>query len=204
MAKQVTAAELRLLDPKRFNREYYDWREYALSYDWWETVEDEFRLECKSLGIRVDGIQFSMSYSQSDNAVFMGRIDVADAMKNMKLNEKYLALYLAVRDDGSYAMAIASHRGNIQTSMDCYPNQTAPSGVFSDLAQEDWEDLIDNQMVESDLEEEIQKYATTLCHKLYHKLRDEYEHRTSEDSFIESCECNEVTFTLETEDEIYP
>jgi hypothetical protein len=36
---------------------------------------------------------------------------------------------------------------------------------------------------------------------LYRELRDEYEHLTSEESFIESCECNEITFE-ENEDEV--
>jgi hypothetical protein len=39
------------------------------------------------------------------------------------------------------------------------------------------------------------------CSKLYRELRDEYEHLTSEESFIESCECNEITFE-ENEDEV--
>lgn len=200
--KQVTAAELKLLDPKRFDREYRDWYEYAVNYDWWENVEDEFRQDCDALGIRVDGVQFSISYSQGDNATFNGRIDVATFMEHSKLNEKYLALYLAVRDDGSYAMANTSHRGTLQTSLESYANQTAPSGVFSDLAQQDWEDLLDAQIVEADLEEAIQEYATDLCHGLYYKLREEYEALTSEEAFIDSCECNEITFTLEIEDEI--
>jgi hypothetical protein len=38
-----------------------------------------------------------------------------------------------------------------------------------------------------------------ISRQIYRDLRNEYEHLTSEESFIESCECNDVTF--ETEDE---
>lgn len=200
--REVTATELQTLDPKRFDRECWEWREHALDYHWWESIEDGFKADCMALNIRVDGIQFDLSYSQSDNASFTGRVELAEFMEHTKLNEEYLALYLAVKDDGSYVLASTSHRGNRQISMECYPFQTAPSGVFSDLPQEAWEALIYEQEQAANLHDAVQEYIATLCRELYLKLRDEYEYATSDESFIEHCECNDVTFTLETEDEI--
>lgn len=198
----ITATELQTIDPKRFDRECQEWREYALDYHWWESVEEGFTVDCKAQGIRVDGIQFDLSYSQGDIASFNGRVDLAEFMTHTKMNEKYLALYLAVKDDGSYARVSSSHRGNRQVDIECYPNQTAPSGVFSDLPQIAWEALIDEQEREAGLEKAVQTHIASLCRELYLKLRDDYEYLTSDASFIEHCECNDVTFTLETEDEI--
>lgn len=198
----ITATELQTIDPKRFDRECQEWREYALDYHWWESVEEGFMVDCKAQGIRVDGIQFDLSYSQRDSASFNGRVDLAEFMTHTKMNEKYLGLYLAVKDDGSYARVSSSHRGNRQVDVECYPNQTAPSGVFSDLPQIAWEALIDEQEREAGLEKAVQTHIASLCRELYLKLRDDYEYLTSDESFIEHCECNDVTFTLETEDEI--
>ena len=46
----------------------------------------------------------------------------------------------------------------------------------------------------------LQAYVDNISHQLYRDLRDEYEHLTSEESFIESCECNDVTFEIEGEE----
>lgn len=198
----VTATQLQTIDPKRFDRECWEWREHALDYHWWESVEEDFTVYCKAQGIRVDGIQFGLSYSQGDSASFNGRVDLAEFMAHTKMNEEYLALYLAVKDDGSYARVSSSHRGNRQVDIECYPLQTAPSGVFSDLPQLAWEALLYEQEQDVNLQDAVQKYIAALCHELYIKLRDDYEYLTSDTSFIEHCECNDVTFTLETEDEI--
>jgi len=48
-------------------------------------------------------------------------------------------------------------------------------------------------------ENELQSYVDEVCNNLYRMLRDEYEHLTSEEAFIDSCECNEITFEIEGE-----
>jgi hypothetical protein len=123
-------------------------------------------------------------------------------MKHHKLDEQYLALYLAAKDDGSYIRISTSHHGNMWTGdNNMWGNQTAPSGVFKDLPQTDWEDLVDAQIGEAGIEDEVLKWCQDLAHDLYVSLRDEYEYRTSEESFIESCECNEITFEIDLEEE---
>jgi len=166
-----------------------------------EHIQEEFKEACLPLGIRVDTIGYCISHSQGDGAHFDGRIDVAKYMKTHKLDEKYLALYLAVQDDGSYINVSTTHRGNMQVNdWNMYPNQTAPSGVFKDLPQEAWEELIDEQADAAGLDDAVIKWCRELAHDLYINLRDEYEWRTSEESFLESCECNEITFEVEWEE----
>jgi hypothetical protein len=43
----------------------------------------------------------------------------------------------------------------------------------------------------------MQDYVDDISRQLYRDLRDDYEHMTSEESFIESCECNDITFEIE-------
>jgi coenzyme F420-reducing hydrogenase alpha subunit len=87
-----------------------------------------------------------------------------------------------------------------------YGNQTAPSGVFANLDQLAWEELIDEQEREADLATAVVEFCKELAAELYKDLEAEYEHLTSKESFIESCDCNEVLFDIEIEgeeDEIY-
>ena len=81
-----------------------------------------------------------------------------------------------------------------------WANQTAPSGVFSDLPQTDWEELVDAQADAADMEDSVLTWCKDLAHELYINLRDEYEWRTSKEAFLESCECNEITFEVEWEE----
>jgi hypothetical protein len=164
-------------------------------------IKDDFKERCEPLGIRVDDIRYCTSYSQGDGAAFSGRVDIPRCMELHNLDEKYLALYLAVKDDGSYVTIGLSHRDNmVVNDWNMWANQTAPSGVFSDLPQADWEELVDSQIDAADMEGEVLTWCKDLAADLSKDLRDEYEWRTSEESFLESCECNDITFEVEWEE----
>ena len=196
--RTVTAQELITLDVSRFDDEYNKWLGYCMDGDDMEHIKDDFTERCGQIGIRVDNIGYCISYSQGDGAHFDGRVDVTTFMEHTKLDERYLALYLAVKDDGSYVNVSTTHHGNMQVNdWNMWANQTAPSGVFKDLPQEDWEDLVDAQTDEADIEAKVLELCKDLANDLYDSLRDEYEWRTSEESFIESCECNDITFEVE-------
>jgi len=196
--RTVTAQELITLDVSRFHDEYNKWLGYCMDGDDMEFIKDDFTERCGQIGVRVDNIGYCISYSQGDGAHFDGRVDVTTFMEHTHLVERYLALYLAVKDDGSYVNVSTTHRGNMQVNdWNMWANQTAPSGVFKDLPQEDWEDLVDAQTDEADIEAKVLEFCKDLANDLFASLQDEYEHRTSEESFIESCECNDITFEVE-------
>ena len=200
--KTVTSKELQTLHPKRFQEEYSNWREYALDYDWWEYVFEGFIEDVRPFGVTIgpNDLCFSLGYSQSDYAAFTGRIDVADYMQEKGWDETYPALYLAVKDCGDYA-TVSERRSHGRVNYDgaCIGN-TYPAGVFQHLESEAWDELVSEQYYAAGLEDELQSYVDEVCNDLYDRLRDEYEHLTSEESFIESCECNEITFEIEEED----
>ena len=204
--KTVTAQELKAQDPKRFEREYYKWLGYAHDYDWWDCIEDDFKIVMGVPGVRVDRIFFSLSYSQGDYAGFSGRIDVARWMANVKHSkdetyaEAFPALYIAVVQDGTYAVVSESHRNRCCVDYCTSIEYTDPEGVFQFLEDGAWHELLRQQEADSDLEAELVEWVNNKAHDLYRQLRDEYESISSEAAFIESCDCNEVQFEIETEE----
>jgi len=196
----LTAKELQAADPKRFQKEYLAWTNYALDYNWWDYMEETFKTDASNEGIDVQRIYFSLSYSQGDYASFEGQINVAEWMEAKGYDETYPALYLAVKDYGEYAsVSDRTNRGgwprvNLDGNV---VGNTNPEGIFAGLDQDAWDALVYEQFDAAGLEDEMQSFVEDVCRTLYRDLRDEYEHLTSEQSFIESCECNEITFETE-------
>lgn len=201
--KQVTAKELKELDPKRFEHEYNKWLQYAHDYEWWDCIEQMFTDRMAAHGARVDKIYFSLSHSQGDYAGFEGRLDVSKWMHHFKhdaertLAEAFPALYVAVVQDGAYVIITSNHRRRADLEYRCHIEYTEPEGVFQHLDEEAWRDLVDEQESDSDLEANVQAWVDARCDELYHELRKDYEYISSHESFIESCECNDVTFEVE-------
>jgi hypothetical protein len=164
-------------------------------------VYEGFREDVRPFGVTVgsNDMHFGLGYSQSDYAAFTGRIDIAAYMQAKGWDVEYPALYLAVKDCGDYATVSDRQRhGRVNYDGACIGN-TYPAGVFKNLDQGAWDELVEEQYYAAGLEDEMQSYVDEVCKDLYDRLRDEYEHLTSEESFIESCECNEITFEIEGE-----
>jgi hypothetical protein len=199
----LSASELQSSDPKRFQKEYSKWAEYALDYDWWDGIEENFKHDVAAEGITVERIYFNLSYSQGDYASFEGQINVAEWMEAKGYDETYPALYLAVKDYGEYAsVSDRTNRGGwprVNFDGTCVGN-TEPAGIFAGLENEDWDELVCEQHDAAGIEDELQSTVEAMCRKLYSDLQAECEHLTSEESFIESCECNDVTFEIEDEE----
>lgn len=199
----VTAQELQTLDPKRFQKEYLSWTEYSIDYDWWDYMQDRLKENTAIDGVRVEKIEFCLSYSQGDYATFVGSIDVAMWMEantygGQTYAERFPALFLAAQDYGDDAKVTTWQQSNARVNYDGQlVGNTYPSGIFSALDQEAWDELVEEQMDDAGLEQALQDYVDNISAELYTDLRDEYEHLTSEESFIESCKCNDITFEIE-------
>ena len=207
--KHLTVRQLRELDPKRFEKEYWDWTSYAFEHEWWDCVEQEFTDRMAAVGVRVERIYFSLSYSQGDHAGFVGRVDISMWMHHNKYDkdqtyaEAFPALYLATVQDGSYVVVAAGRRSRPETDYHSHVENTDPEGIFQHLDGDAWEELVTDQEADADLASNITEWLRGQYQELYDDLRHEYDHLSSEESFIESCECNEVTFEVEVEDEIH-
>jgi hypothetical protein len=162
-------------------------------------MEECFKNDMANKGVSVSRIYFSVSYSQSDYATFEGSISVDEWMAYKGYDETYPALYLAAKDYCEFARVSTTNRGGWpRVNLDGYiVGNTYPSGIFTGLDREAWDELIEEQFSAAGLEDEMQSFVEDECRQLYRDLRDEYEHLSSEQSFIESCECNEITFETE-------
>jgi len=205
---ELTAQQLKELDPKRFERELYRWQEHCLWDEWYETIEQEFTDEMAAHGVQVDRIAFNGFYSQGSYACFDGKINVHKWMATeiyddgQTYAEAFPALYLAAEQDRSTVFVSSTHRGNASLSFEAAFDQTQPTGIFQHLDEDAWHELVVQQDDASNRESNIRWFIESKNNKLFKQLQDEYEHLTSEESFLESCECNEVTFNLENDDEV--
>lgn len=205
----ISAKTLKQLDPRRFDREYSKWVEWQWEDEWYvEDAKDFFCNKYKLKGIDIDELHYNISYSQGDYGSFSGRVYLADWMLATQTcpdgptyAERYPALYLACDLDGSYMNITGedSRRGWRADFRESWGG-VGPCGIFANLPEEDWDQLVEEQAYEADLETEIRKYCQSIGGEIYSMLRDSYEASTSEDEFIASCEANGVTFEIETEE----
>jgi hypothetical protein len=183
--------ELRGKHPDLFDREYQKWAAHDMGYDWWDGVYDQLRLECEPKGVHIDleRTYFQLSYSQGDHAEIGGFIDFAAWMEANGYDKQYQPLYLDAKEYGAN-MTI----GRRWVSMDYAPGDTYPQGVFSDLPEDAWDELVEEQYKAEDWENLLDETVKDLNHDLYKRLVEEYEYLTSEESFVEYCIANDVTF----------
>jgi hypothetical protein len=205
---ELTAQQLKERYPKRFQQELYKWQENCLWDDWYDTVEQNFTDEMAAHGVQVDRIAFNGFYSQGSYACFDGKINVHKWMATeiyddgQTYAEAFPALYLAAEQGRSALFVSTSYRGNASLSFETGFDQTQPTGIFQHLDEDGWHELVVQQDDAANLESNIRWFVESKNNSLFKQLQDEYEHLTSEESFLESCEANEVTFNLENDDEV--
>lgn len=190
--------ELKAQDPERFEREYTQWCEHAADYEWWDNVEMAFRERMKPLGVHVDRIYFSLSYSQGDYAAFEGRVFFHRWMENNGYAESHQMLYLDATQTCEY-FSVGADRDYVRVNFDYYVGNAQPCGVFADLPADTWDELVEEQRNSEDWHQLTQDWVDDVCGDLYRELCDEYEYLTSEEQFTEYCDSNDITFTTDEE-----
>ena len=205
MLKQVSAAELKELDPKEFERQYYKWVEYHH----WEPAEPECYLSLEEHGFEWDEIRpigYSLGYSQSDVANIYGIVDVTKWIRFHGREVDHHALLVALEAGVAYTKyarikpfnercwSKASYEGcahHIDNGDDL--------GPYAGMDPEEFNDLFDDQA--RSLEDELTEWAEDQSRQLYDALMKDYEYATSKEQFIEWADCNDETFDLEVDDE---
>ena len=204
---EVTAQQLKALDPKRFEQEYWKWTEHCLWDEWYETIEQNYTDDMAAHGVNVEKISFSGFYSQGSYASFDGKIIVHKWMAaetyddGQTYAEAFPALYLAAKQDRSVATVSTSYRGSVLFNEEPIDPGT-PVGIFEHLDEDAWQALVAEQDERSNWESNIRWFVESKNNELFKQLQDEYEDLTSEESFLGSCEANEITFNLENDDEV--
>lgn len=195
---QVDVLTLREHYPQRFQQEYWDWVSNHFSYDWWDYVYEDFSNRMAEKGVRVEDITFSLSYSQGDGAAFGGTINIAEFMEHTGMVDELAPLYLDMKNYGAYAV-VSSRRGNYSyvSSVEYAPGNCNPSGIYSELPQEVWDELVAQQYEQSDIEKRMDEFVRDASDDLYNELEKEYEYLSSEEQFIEWAKCDDVMFDVE-------
>lgn len=196
----LSVHELKATDPTRFAKEHQAWKCDDLGYDWWDCVCEDAKTQGKEQGFDIRDIWFDLSYSQGDRAVWEGEVDLREFAKARGLlTDPVWSAVLAVAGEG-YAdsiMKIYSHglRSTMRAeSMSVNLCVKIENGVYAGMDSQDLIDAVGGDAVFDDIEEDVLTAAEEFAGDIYYQLRDEYEHLTSEESFIEYCDCNEVTF----------
>ena len=113
--------------------------------------------------------------------------------------DAYSALFLGARYDGSFIDVDEHRHGRMAFSAYVDAENSPPEGVYQNLDAEAWEELVNDQYADMDVDLTIRRWVEDKADDLYRDLRDEHEHLTSEESFIEACEFNDITFEVRDE-----
>lgn len=204
--KTVTAEQLKELDPKRFEREYNKWREYADDYDWYESEYEYYVKEWEKQGLVVDPrtICWSGFWSQGDGLGFSGYMRADEFMEKQGYKESHLALYLDVQEYGGLieSSQLGRHANHItHVDFSYSPCNCYPPSVFKGLSHEAWDELVQSQYdeVAHEIEEAALEFFRERATELYKALEQAWESITSEEAFIDSCGANGLTFEIETD-----
>lgn len=196
--------------------------------DWYEEVYAQYigDKELEAKGMFVDDIQYSGFYSQGDGASWTGRINLDDFIQHYVKPDhpdagRYIALLALMQEDWISIRALIYttsfmyvHSGgmkiegvDVTADIDAEDNDLVfRQGIFQGAGINAVARGIGVESLINDLEEWVLAEARVLADEIYIALRDEYEHYTSEEYFMELIYINGWRFdskgNLLTEEEV--
>lgn len=188
--KEVTVFSAAELSASARERAYYNWLENALDYDWFDFVMDDAKTIGSLMGIENMEVHFSGFSSQGDGACFTGCYAYAKnaptTVKDYAPLDTELAriakeLQDAQRTSFYQLTASITHNGR-------YYHENSVS-----FQVEDGKNYYST--ISDATEESIAEPLRDFMRWIYKALENEYLHLTSEESFLESAECNEYQYT---------
>jgi len=201
----MNARELKEKYPKRFESEYCKWAAHAADYEWWDSEFQIAEEEGKKLGFDINDIRFSGFWSQGDGASWDGRINIPEFIVAHNLltdprwflihelsRGEYIDRYVVVGLSGSRCVNKWAMR--LDTGMQVHSDGVIDYGVFKGAVVLDLLDAHGGEEMLVEVEEEMLDAAKEFAQEIYSTLGETYEALTSEEAFIEDCECNDATF----------
>ena len=170
--------------------------------EWHETVVSDFTAEMEAIGIYVEDINYSISFSQGDGACFYGMVDDWEKfLPSIGITNPTLLQHAKQ----SWGWRV-SHRGHYTNSASVHYDAELPSpdddigdsahfiAVYSpyadgDLRSHAWYavlNTIDYNLVERDIKEAFVNHMDDL----YYRLLKEYEYQTSDEAVTETIIAN--------------
>jgi hypothetical protein len=213
---ELTATQLNESDPKRFDREYGKWCENALDYDWYEPVYDQFIEGGEGKGFRVAKIYFSGFYSQGDGASWEGVVYLDEFMRtHCDMSDPRWHIVHALVDAEVLPPNVDVYRS--VGSSRYYHEQTmqvgdieawwhdedycVPKGVYAGANANELYISAGGDPTLEELHDMIESEVKDYARDIYKALEKEHDYLLSEESFIEHCGCNDITFETEDDDD---
>lgn len=205
--------ELKALHPKRFDKEHSDWAASCASYDWWGDVFGEAKKRgLDEHGYVIEDLQFSGFWSQGDGASWSGYVNIPKFIKLHGLEDDpdWFVLHQMVNDAlaNTTVDIITSGRDTHEYTMQVREIEQYSGGgdhefLTGILAGTSISSVMDDEETSSMLltaEGYILDAARDFARSIYRELEEEYSYITSEESFIDHCEINEVQFEGEDDE----
>ena len=158
-------------------------------HGWYDFIEADYIEQLEKIGFYDIEIQFSGFWSQGDGACFSGnwykdRVDLSKVNPEELYSDNIKNLYSSLVDftnsyfDGSFCITTSGRY--------CHENTMS----------------IDGECIDNDHEQIPYAFNTILtecksiAREIYRSLEKDYEHLTSEDTILETLQCNEYYFDL--------
>jgi len=189
-------------DAKERARDWY--REGALDYEWWDSIEEDTKIIAQALGLQVEKLYFTGFCSQGDGACLTGAWYASD------MNLKDLWAHIGRESNGDKRLlgigatladivqcvpassATLRHTGNyyheysVTIDVDTDEGMEDPSGDYEEYFDQD-EHLV--------FEEQITECLRDLMRWTYRQLEAEYDYQMSDESVDENIRANDYEFT---------
>ena len=161
-------------------------------HDWWQWTVDDFCAEMQEkhgLYVEPKHVQFSGFWSQGDGASFTGTVmDIPKFLANFKGYEHLRAegddLCITIQRS-TYSRYVHENTVSVTTE----PGR----GPRDDFEYALWE--LNEKQRDEEIEEfdkEATEFVRDLCHDLYKRLEEDYEHHTSDEQVAEAIEANQL------------
>lgn len=180
--------------------------QYEPDYEWWDYVYDNAKEDAHQYGFRIDDISFSGFYSQGDGASWTGSVDLItwlekhrpDCAKATIMAELIAEGWVDSKTNVIRLNSLHVHSWTMQldgaTSYWCLDSkEDRPVGGNGILARAGIVALVDNADLETYFEEMLSDVLVSVrdyADEIYKRLRDEYEHITSDEYIAEQYEFN--------------
>lgn len=185
------------MDEKEKQKLIEKYRDINVDYEWYQYTFDDFIARMEKVGIEVDNIHFSGFYSQGDGACFEGRIHRPLRFMRKHCPGQYPMIRKLIVMKG-YLNVGCTHSGQYyHAESTVFDMNYEEFWTFLDAKDEMRESVIevmDEQLNREfdDFYNDVKNVFRGYMNELYHELRDEYEHLTSDDVVWESIVANEL------------
>lgn len=170
--------------------------EINVDYEWWDTVYEDLKQLCKTIGIDVDlkKTYFNGFYHQGSGSSFTAWIDVKECLQAIK--EERWKDYAPLEKLSFYNVSDNMVRLCHLCSCSIVPSNRE-SSVKINFDSDTYGTHANIDEVITEIEDFFEDMANTINHWFYQTLEKEYEYLTSEEAIKETIIANEYEFTKE-------